>query len=337
MKTLQEFKSFYDAELLEQLKVLDQQRKQTKKKNFLTTIGFIGGLIVLWLLGILINKQIYGLYFDDNSANVPLIIALIISIIALIYFIGFIRRNKRKFIDNFKNKIITSIVEFINKDLKYSSKDYMPLKEFNDSKLFIHTPDKYYGDDFVSGTIDKTDISFSEVHALYKTTSTDSDGDTKEKWHDIFNGLFFKADFNKNFNGRYFVLPDFAEKKFGRIGTFFQKLSKNYGNLVQLEDVEFEKEFAVYGTDQIEARYILSSNVMRRLLDFKRKTGKNIMISFVNSNIYIAIPYKKELFEPRYHRSVINEKQTIGYFSDLEIAINIVEDLNLNTRIWSKQ
>ncbi|MBR3090502.1 MAG: DUF3137 domain-containing protein [Bacteroidetes bacterium] len=334
MKTKQEFKTFYDTELLPKLESIDKERKQAKNKNFITTIVFILIFIALWVIGFLINKAVYGVPFDNKSANVPLIITIILFIMGIGVYFYYLKRNKSAFVDSFKNNIITPIIEFIHKDLKYSSKDFIKKNEFIESGIFTNTPDRYYGDDLIYGTIDKTEIAFSEVHASYKTSAGDDD---KERWVDIFNGLFFKADFNKNFNGKYFVLPDFAERKFGRIGTAFQKLNKHYGELVQLEDIEFEKEFAVYGSDQIEARYILSSSIMQRLLDFKRKTNKDIMLSFVNSNIYIAIPYKGNLFDPRYHRSVINEKQTMSYFNDLELAISIVEDLNLNNRIWTKQ
>ena len=71
------------------------------------------------------------------------------------------------------------------------------------------------------------------------------------------------ADFNKNFNGHTVVLPDTAEKILGKFGQSLQSMSSR-GELVKLEDPEFEKEFCVYGDDQVEARYILSPALMKR-------------------------------------------------------------------------
>ncbi|MFT5169968.1 MAG: hypothetical protein ACI8Q2_000583, partial [Candidatus Omnitrophota bacterium] len=43
------------------------------------------------------------------------------------------------------------------------------------------------------------------------------------------------------------------------------------------------------------------------------------------------------LFEPRIFKTLLDFKPIEEYFEDLSFAIGIVEDLNLNTRIWSKE
>ena len=337
MKSESEFRTFYQTTLEPLLQNLNKLRRGTRAKNMSITLMFMLFLVVLFGLGFFVNRMIYGVWFAESKANVPIILSVIVTIIAFIYYIGTIVANKRKFVVRYKNEIIGSIVRFIDMSLIYSAEDFIPEQEFIASRLFYPKPDRYGGDDFVSGTIDKTHIAFSEVHAKYKTVTTDSNGKTKEKWVPIFDGMFFKADFNKDFNGAYFVLPDMAEKMFGRAGKIFQSSRNRYGELVRLEDPEFEKQFVVYGSDQVEARYILSTALMRRLLNFQQRTGKRIYISFVKSSIYLAIPYRKQLFEPNYYSSLLSEDKTTEYFQDLEMVVGIVSDLNLNTRIWSKQ
>ena len=51
----------------------------------------------------------------------------------------------------------------------------------------------------------------------------------------------------------------------------------------------------------------------------------------------MAIPYTKNLFEPKVFRTVLDFKLVQGYFEDLQLMIGIIDDLNLNTRIWNKQ
>lgn len=337
MKTESEFRTYYRDTLEPLLHDLNKLRLGTRAKNMRLTLLFILFLIILFSVGFFVNRMIYGVWFTESKANVPIIICAIVTILTILYYFGAIHANKRKFVIRYKNDIIGSIVKFIDESLKYSAEEYIPIQEFIASKLFYQRPDRYNGDDFVNGTIDKTQIAFSEIHAAYKTVTTDSNGKTTEKWIPIFDGMFFKADFNKDFKGEYFVLPDTAERMFGRTGIFFQSANRRYGELVHLEDPEFEKEFVVYGSDQVEARYILSTALMRRLLDFQRRTGKRIYISFVKSSIYIGIPYRKKLLEPNYYSSLLSEDKTTEYFQDLEMVIAIVSELNLNTRIWSKQ
>ena len=337
MRSESEFRTFYRTTLEPLLQDLNKLRRSTRAKNMSTTVLFLLFLVLLFGLGFVVNRMIYDVWFTESKANVPIILTVIVTIITLIYYIRTIVTNKKKFVVRYKNEIISSIVQFIDESLIYNEEDYIQEKEFIASRLFYPIPDRYGGDDFVSGTIDKTHIAFSEIHAKYKTVTTDNDGKTTEKWVPIFDGIFFKADFNKDFNGAYFVLPDMAEKMFGRTGKIFQSSKNRYGELVRLEDPEFEKQFVVYGSDQVEARYILSTALIRRLLNFQQRTGKKIYISFVKSSIYIAIPYRKQLFEPNYYSSLLSEDKTIEYFEDLEMIVGIVSDLNLNTRIWSKQ
>lgn len=337
MKTDREFKDLYLATLLPLLKEMDKLRLKTRRKNFYTSIGFIGLIIALSLVGFIVNRNIYGVWISETKANVPIVILLISVIVLFFTYKGKNASRKSRYVETYKNTIIVPIVRFFEEMLHYDAKGYIQVQDFINSNLFLQKPDSYRGDDLVSGKIGKTDVAFSEVHARYKTTTTDEDGNNKDKWTKIFDGLFYKADFHKDFKGKHVVLSNSGNKTMGIPGKIIRHMSNMYGEPVRLENIGFEKHFSVFGSDPVEVRYILSTNMMQRLLDFSLRTGKNISISFVKSCIFIAIPYKKEVFDPNYRKSVVNEEKTKEYFNDLKMAIDIVEDLNLNTRIWSKQ
>ncbi len=73
---------------------------------------------------------------------------------------------------------------------------------------------------------------------------------------------------------------------------------------------------------------------MRRIIDFKKKYNKIIYLSFVESKIYVGISYNRNLFEPRVDESILNFSIIQEYFDDIALVVGLVEDLNLNTRIW---
>ena len=179
-------------------------------------------------------------------------------------------------------------------------------------------------------------VEFSEVVARHKTTSGTG---SKRQTHytTIFKGIFFVADFNKHFKTHTIVLPDTAEKLFGKFGQSLQSMNKTRGELIKLEDPEFEKEFCVYGDDQVEARYILTPALVRSILEFKKKWNTKIYLSFVDSKVYIAISLKKNLFETRLFKSIVDYTFIEENVKYLILLIGIVEDLNLNTRIWTKE
>ncbi len=150
----------------------------------------------------------------------------------------------------------------------------------------------------------------------------------------IFKGMFLVANFNKTFQSKTFVVPDIAERLLGGLGTALQSLNKSRGQLVKLEDPEFEKLFAVYSEDQVEARYILSTSLMTRLAKFRKKAGREIYVSFIQDKIYIAIKSPQDLFEPKLFQTMLSFNPVREYFENLQLMMGVVEELKLNRRIW---
>lgn len=320
MKSLQELKTFYDTQLIDDVQFLEKERKKVAKKIIISW-SVVGAIAIPIVVAILIN----GLAKDPRVLIVPIFIAGFIGY-------GLYWLFTRDYTSEFKFLIIQKIVSFIDPSLVYSPNGSVSQGLYTMSQLFPHRVDRYRGDDLVTGKIGETDMKFSELHSEYVTR--DSKG--RSSWHTIFKGLFFMGDFNKDFKGTTVVLPDAAEKMFGNLGNMFQSWNKGRGELIKLEDLEFEKFFVVYGNDQIEARYILSTSLMKRITDFKKKTKQNVHLSFVASKVFLAVSYRKNLFEPKVFTTLLDFKPIQEYFEDLQMAIGIVEDLNLNTRIWTK-
>jgi hypothetical protein len=239
------------------------------------------------------------------------------------------------YVHDFKLSVIQKIVGFVDPGLTYHPRGHISQVEFNSSRIFTRYPDRIRGDDLVQGQIVQTGIKFSEVHAEHRTRSTDGDGRQRSRYSTIFKGLLFIADFNKKFYGKTVVLPDSAERLLGGVGSFLQSVNRSRGEVMRMDNPEFERHFVVYGDDPIESRYILSTSLMQRILDFRAKTGKRVYLSFVGSDVFVAIPYKKPLFEPRVFTKVTSFNGAHEHFEDLSLALGIVDDLNLNTRIWA--
>lgn len=322
MKTMDELKVFYESDLKLKLGSFEKRRKKICAVMLVTVILFLMLLAVVAIVFPGLRQPPQGLVF-------PGIIGIVITV-GVLWFVS------RGFVQDFKLQVVQEVVKFCDPSLNYSPKGHISQHQFQGSQIFKHHIDRFSGEDLVSGQMDKTAIQFSELHAEYKTTTTNSKGQRRTQWHTIFKGLYFVADFNKNFSGRTVVLPDTAEKLFGFLGKKLQEMNLSRDQLVKLEDPEFEKMFAVYGTDQVEARYILSTSLMKRITDFKKKMKSPIYLSFTGSNVHIAISQTRNMFEPRIFRSVLDFSLIRGYLEDLQLFLDIVDDLNLNTRIWTK-
>ncbi|HPN60042.1 MAG TPA: DUF3137 domain-containing protein [Chitinophagaceae bacterium] len=315
MSPASDFTAFYEKELRELLLPLEDQRKKIKKWG---VYGFV-------LLGLAIVFFIIG---TTSQLPAAIIIAIVVFVAAIIVLILFANRLK-KFTGIFKTQIVSRIVAFINPSLSYSPERFIAEADYKKSGLYLKSSDRYKGDDYVEGLHDKTFFCFSELHTEERVSSGKN-----TRWETIFKGMFIIADFNKNFSGRTYVWSEnkpqlnFLNKLFSSFASGLEK--------VKLESPDFEKRFIVYSNDQVEARYILTPSFMERLVRLQQMTSTDTSMSFVQTNIHIAIPMNKELFEPSVFKA--NDFSRLEQFrSTIQIVYEIIDELKLNERLWTKE
>ena len=262
--------------------------------------------------------------------------AVVALVVAIILFVVMIVGPASRFRKEFKFAAIGAIVQAMEPGMTFSPEQGVPESQFVKSRLY-QRPDRYSCEDGLYGKIGGTALHISEVHAEQKHTRTIRKGHTETYYTTIFDGIFMVADFHKHFKGTTRVLPDTAERLFGGLGKWFQDLNLfSREDLVYLEDPEFEGQFVVYGTDQIESRYILSTAMLRRILHLKQKWRNDVRLAFIDSNVFVAIKHAANLFEPELGESVMSRELVAQIVSELGVCFSLVEDLNLNTRVWWK-
>lgn len=105
-----------------------------------------------------------------------------------------------------------------------------------------------------------------------------------------FRGMFTFAQLEKKINGSVVVLPDHLESHLDYLAKNIQLLKNVNGNkLVILEDMEFERFFAVYASDENTARYILTPAIMFRITELRKKYNRDIMLSFNEDKFFFAV------------------------------------------------
>ena len=323
----------YNKELLPHLIPMEQERKSILKKLSLYTIVFSSLSLLCFTISIAIFLNGNFLFFDKSEVSFTIFFFGITMILTMLWII---KSTVSQFTYSFKNKVIKQIINSVHPGLKYNPTSHIRLKHFKEADLFNCYVDDFDGDDLVEGMIGSTQIQFSELHV--KTRLTDEEESVLYHFRKrVFDGLFFRADFNKHINGEVFVFPDKTEKHFGRFVHKFQKLSSLWGQLIKMDSPIFEQYFKVYASDKIQAHYILTPRLMKGLVDFRQKANRDICISFRGECIYLAIPYKKTLFEPRLFKKMDEFSSVWEYFHDIFLALSIVNELNLNTRIWTKE
>lgn len=299
------------AELTPILRSLEEKRLALKAEGHKNGLWGIGICLLVGLVCTIWTGGAWGM------------LALVAVIAAFVYY-ACVNAKSAALTACYKQEVISRIISTFCSEARFTPGGGVDESVFRSSGLFT-SPDRYHSEDLIEGRLDKTDFYCAEVHAEERCTRTDSKGRTTEYWVDIFRGFFFVADFHKDFQGVTRVYRD-SIIKFGRGGT-----------RVKLENPDFEKTFDVYSSDPVEARYLLTPAMMERLLQVERTFGGGISLSFLQSKVLIAIPDRKDHFEASVWHSLSDLTAVQEEFGTIRALTGIVQELQLNIRIWSKE
>lgn len=161
------------------------------------------------------------------------------------------------------------------------------------------------------------------VSELYCVTQAGDD--TKREL--LFRGICIVLSMNKKFSGHTIVVSrQNILDEFRQDILQFLSLQK-----VNLEDPIFNSKFLVYSNDQIEARYLLSTTFMERLLKLiELFNAPHIQCSFLENTLLITVPTKYDYFavqSPFVPASFEDDINTV--IDEMNHIIAIVDDLRL--------
>lgn len=303
-----DFYAFYNRVLRPEIVRIEPLRRETLTYFWVITILTLVG-IVIWYVAV------SRLFETDSVSFYSCIVPAGVGIAAW-------SKKWSAYRDAYQLKLVAAIVHQYNASFAYDRDDGVGEAAIIDCGLFP----RYLGDDDrhckgadrVSGTIGQTPFEFSDLDV-----SVGSGKQTRQ----LFKGVFFVADFNKNFSGETFVTSRHA---------WLRGPETPPGEVVKLEDPQFEAAFATHSSSQIEARYILSPALMSRIVHFGQQSKAPIAISFSGTSMFIAIFGGSTRLEPVLWQTLQKPSLFFGIWANLEFLCGIVNEMDLNTRIWTK-
>ena len=311
-KEYRALKSRFDIYYIEKLLPLLKEAEKFRKRyvhNFWVLFWFAAIFYPLLLL------LIYNMKKTVDSPQFGLAISL--SAIVMAILTGPIYKYKKKAKNN---GIMKEFASFFG-TFEYEFEQTLPDDLLEYSHIFAGFSINK-GDDFFVGSYKDVGISIAEekLQKIYYTKK-------RRRKITVFKGICVLLDMNKPFVGRTVVLKDK-----GLLNTF-KRISGM--QKVQLEDLFFEKIFEVFSDDQIEARYLLTTAFMERVLKLRDLFGgKSIQFSFFNDKLLFAIPTNKDMFEPcSFFKTAINKPQVDLVFDQFYTVFSIIKILKLNQKI----
>jgi hypothetical protein len=362
MRTEQEFRAYFGRTVLPRLSVLKAQFDREWRRNRLRwkVLG-IGAPVIAFALNPIVLISIKSGILPDRPwiiAPLPILVAgglIVCPIVAVVLSYRF----KARWAPVAKREVMVPAVRHLAPEFEYDPGGTLPAKSVIFSGLFQDGSARIEvaGDDRFKGRIGKTQVEFGELVVSYTATG-------RKRRSGSEHGLMLIADFNKRLEHRTLILPDYAESastgaKVAGAGILLGLAvaagpagalaalkylhdsarggqdAKGGMQLVRLENSEFEKHFAVYSSDDVEARYILTPAFMERMTGFFAQFGKGARFSFAGHSLHMFIP-TTELFELDLKGDVTRFEVFSEHLGPLALVADIVELLNLNTRLWTK-
>ncbi len=310
----EKFRVYYAANLQGKFAELEPVRKKYLRKFWIRCMLVVGWYVIMFTVLLSGEKSAEEVFSE------PAVVMIIILMLCLLGI--WIVRPLSAYKKEAKKTVMDKILKFWG-DFGYSDKigTYLSLKSVEACGLFPRI-DLQRTDDDYRGIYRGTEVTISEQCLL------------QEQWmHNnmyympVFRGIIILFEFNRKFAGKTIVRSGLggvnSASLAGAAIGLPMALSSNKGNLaleigsaiagmmaqnkgadgkalqnIKLEDPVFEKEWEVYATDQVEARYILTPALMERMLEIKRRFyGKSIEFSFFDNQVLIAVRTNKDMFE----------------------------------------
>ncbi len=335
----------------------------TKRKRTMFAQQVVRAIAGLFFIVMLINL-IAGFYPESDHAilvffekfrvvgsnpyaqGYPLIALIVLLYLSVAVFSSLFKRFKEK-----EQEAFSKMIESLFPVLEFSQNLAAPTREVVDSKLFASLKDDAPAYNFgqLRGRVENRILNLADIGLAEEKLSTSfgeilmkiplvniigmfylyvgKNSITKkasDSAHFSFRGMFCWLSFNKTLNGHTVILPNNRTTRLDRM------VSMNFSDeqQVRLEDPRFTKHFVVYSTDQIEARYVLTTALMERIVTLKERFNRPILLSFQHQRVYIAVENENGLFS--FPSGKVDSMAILEELAhDIETALGITKTLNL--------
>lgn len=304
--------NYYEQQVKPQLQQLEQLRLKDIKHIRLSWY-FICTTALILLFMFFSNDDV----FAQATGNAIVVITILIMAGSIGWQI-FLKKRLRL---GLKKSLIAPICAYF--DMQYQAKGFnFTTHKFIELGILPNKADDTRLEDLIWGT--HHDVQFKLCEALL--TKDVKDNDDNSHTETLFKGLLLQYEFPKPFIGEIRVLS----KK--HRSSLFKASFK--GERIVLEDPKFNDMFAVYATDQIESRYILTPNFMERILalakHFSAESGR-LALAFYADQLLISVHTNKDRFEGGdFKNSFLDTGRLNDLVGELSIIQEIITTLNLN-------
>lgn len=281
------------------------ERAEAKRKMF--TVIAVGGVIsVLALFG--------GLWL--NLGGVGYFIAAGCGAMTAFWA----NKIRQKMVDELKQEMNGALANALQIDYSVAAFSGQEFEHACEYDLLPGYDDRYLQDQW-HGSIEGTDF------LLYEAKLTETRGSGKNRRTvTVFEGVVLRFQFARAFLGTTLLKRDgFKFTLFGDSKSFGgQELER-----IKMVDPRFEDAFDVYGTDQVEGRYLVHPAYCERLLDLEKEfDGEKLAALFLGGDLIVTLRtgniFESATLDPDQDRELLG--QTISQFASIVRLVKLLNE-----------
>jgi hypothetical protein len=312
IQSIDQLKKLYETTLKFRLILIEKERKKI--------LWFYGAsLLLLVIIFYKIKQTEDATTISATDMNWMFLVGAFLTIL----LISAIRLHM-KLKKNFKHKIVQEVINIINPKWHYDHENHLNENRIIVSNIFNQSDvDRISGDDYIEGEWNNIPFKMSELK-IQKRVQTKK----KTRYQTIFNGLFIEIDFPKRIEAETYIYSDATEAIIGKwLGDFFQSLNFGRGELIKLENPDFEKMFRVHSECQIKSRVLVTPLFMENLIKLRKKLNKNIHMAFHGTSLYVAVQFDDSILEPKLFGAMDTFSVVRETYLHLTTVCSIIEHL----------
>lgn len=299
---------------IDEQRLLESFSKCAKKqRNFKKMLKLIVVIIpVSVILGMLIDGVIGVILNFLPFIMVPvLIIYLIMNSVK-----GY--NNSDYTINDYKAYVIKKAIEGQVEGLVYEPRFGLPESVYSDLNVMRHG-NRYHKEDLITGKYKNVYFVQSDLKVQYESNG---EHDTTTTY---FRGRWIAIDYPKKFNGTVVIIDN----------SFAYGVKRKELEKIQLENPNFNNMFTVRASDMQLGYYLLTPQLVEKIMELKQSTNGNIIACFKNGYLHIFINDGKDSFEPN-----INNVNLMGdiqkFMQDFTLVSGTIDVLDINNSVYAQ-
>ena len=221
-------------------------------------------------------------------------------------------------INDYKAYVIKKAIEGQVEGLVYEPRFGLPESVYSDLNVMRHG-NRYHKEDLITGKYKNVYFVQSDLKVQYESNG---EHDTTTTY---FRGRWIAIDYPKKFNGTVVIIDN----------SFAYGVKRKELEKIQLENPYFNDMFTVRASDIQLGYYLLTPQLVEKIMELKQSTNGNIVACFKNGYLHIFINDGKDSFEPN-----INNVNLMGdiqkFMQDFTLVSGTIDVLDINNSVYAQ-